>query len=223
MIGQIFAGIITEGKTDNRFLESVTKRTFDVIGFECNGEIEIDVRFIPIEKTGLDFKEIVIKSAKKGLEEFGIVVLCIHTDADDETDARAFQTKINPAIDELNLKNDHEYCKTIVTIIPVQMIEAWMLADKNLFKREIGTDKSDNELGINRNPEIFADPKEVIKSAIRIAREDLTKRRRNDLTISELYLPLGQKISIQRLDTLPSFIKFKESIRNAFRALNYMQ
>ena len=103
------------------------------------------------------------------------------------------------------------------------MLEAWTLADKELLKKEIGTTKSDNDLGINRYPEGIGDPKQTIKEAIRIAREDLTKRRRKDLTINELYLPIGQKIEIEKLDILPSFIKFKDSIRASFRTLNYLQ
>lgn len=37
----------------------------------------------------------------------------------------------------------------------IQMVEAWMLADKELLKSEIGTQKSDFELGILRAPKTF--------------------------------------------------------------------
>ncbi|MDP2422897.1 MAG: DUF4276 family protein [Bacteroidales bacterium] len=214
---------MTEGNTDNRFLESIVKKTFDEIGFECNGDVETYVRFISIDKTGLGFVEQVLASSKKGIEEFGIMILCIHSDADSYNDLNTFQNKIIPAKNEINQQDENEYCKIITAIVPVQMLEAWMLADKELLKIEIGTNKTDTELGINRNPERISDPKTLIEEAIRIARIALTQRRRKELTINELYLPVGQKITIERLDTLPSFLKFKEAIRDAYRNLNYMQ
>lgn len=222
MSKQVFVGLMTEGTTDNRFLESVVKRTFDEIGFECNGEVETFVVPISIDKKGLGFVEQVLKSSKEGKEEYGIMVLCVHTDADSSDDKDKFRTKIIPAKNRLQELNEEEYCKIITAIVPVQMIEAWMLADKELLKKEIGTSKTDNDLGINRQPEGITDPKTLIEEAIRIARASFTKRRRKELTLNELYLPIGQKITIEKLNTLPSFLKFKNAIREAYCNLNYL-
>lgn len=222
MTKQIFIGLFTEGKTDIRFLESIVKRTFDEVALECYGEVETDIRHIKINKTSLNFVEQVLKASSEGLENYGIMILCVHTDADNQSDYIAYQNKINPSQIALNNKNDDKYCKILAAIVPVQMIEAWMLADKSLFKKEIGTEISDEDLKINRDPETISNPKIIIEEAIRIARADLTKRRRGNLTISELYLPLGQKTPIEKLDFLPSFLKFKESIRATYRKLNYM-
>ena len=97
-----------------------------------------------------------------------------------------------------------------------------MLADKELLKREIGTEKSDNELQIHRHPECIANPKESIETAIRIAREGLTKKRRKDLTISELYLPIGQALDLEKLEVLSSYQDFKSNIKEAFRKLHLL-
>ena len=104
----------------------------------------------------------------------------------------------------------------------MQMTEAWMLSHKDLLKDEIGTGKSDAELGIHKSPEVYADPKQAIETAIRKARQDLTMRRRHKLTIAELYLPIGQKVSLNKLENLPSYQKFKEAVRIAFRQLGYL-
>ena len=101
------------------------------------------------------------------------------------------------------------------------MMEAWMLADTELLKSEIGTTKSDNDLGINRDPESIADPKTVIEEAIRIAQSDLPKRRQR-LTISDLYAIIGDKIGLDRLSLLNSYLRFQEEVRNTYRTLNYM-
>lgn len=223
MSRQIFVGLLSEGTTDNRFLESIVTRTFDQIGFECNGEVETEVKLISIDKFGKNFIEQVVEASQKGINDFGIMILCVHTDSDNASDLTMFNTKINPAQNELNTKDENLFCKILTAIVPVQMIEAWMLADKELLKSEIGTTKSDNELGFNRNPELISNPKVVIENAIRIARAELTNRKRKELKIGELYLPIGQKININDLDILPSFVKFKESIRQAYRKLNYMQ
>jgi hypothetical protein len=222
MTRQLFIGLYTEGSTDNRFLESVVKRTFENEALVVPGDFEILLQPIVINKKGLSFEEQVLLAAKEGLQKFGITVLCIHRDADNSDDTIVFQHSIHPALHELTKRSDEEYCKVITTIIPVQMIESWLLADIDLFKLEIGTNKSDSELGIHRNPELMADPKSVIKEAIRISRQHLVKRRRRDLTISEIYMPLGQKISIEKLNRLKSYKKFKNSVKKAFKALNYI-
>ena len=218
---QLFIGIYTEGTTDERFLESIVHRSFIELAVdECKPDLDIEVMTIAIKRNGLNFTEQVLEASKSGIENYGISILCVHKDADDRDSHRAF-TEINGAFSELQKLGD-EYCKLITPIVPVQMIEAWMLADKTLLKREIGTNKTDNELGINRNPEWIADPKNVISDAIRIARATLPKRRRRDLDISELYLPIGQKVELIELKKLPSFQEFYNSIRETYRRLHFM-
>lgn len=218
---QIVIGLITEGTTDNRFLESIAKRTFEEIGFDCNGDIEIFVTTLSINKTNLRFVDYVQHASKYGLEEFGISVLCIHADADDMDDTNVYNFKILPAQEILNRLDEGKYCTLLTPLIPVQMMEAWMLADKELLKKEIGTTRSDIDLGINRKPEQVKNPKALIENAIRVSMEYLPKRRRN-LTIGELYQPLGQKIRLAELDKLDSYKKFKDEIRRTYRTLNYM-
>jgi len=220
MTKQLFIGIFTEGSTDQKFLQSIVEKSFINIGMECHTDLEVYIHEINIDKTGLKFSDQVLAASKYGIMNFGISVLCLHTDADDKNDIVAFR-KIENALIEL-LKKDDSFCKILTPIVPVQMIESWMLADKDLFKKEIGTNKTDNELNINRNPESISDPKFVIENAIRKAREELPKRKRKDLTIGELYLPIAQKIDFEKLNTLPSFRKFTEAIRNTYRSLNYL-
>ena len=98
-----------------------------------------------------------------------------------------------------------------------------MLADKELLKKEIGTKKSDKELDIYKKPESYSDPKTIIENAIRIALQERTKRHRKELTIADLYLSMGQSIPIDKLKSIPSYIRFQDNVRNAFRKLNYLQ
>ena len=217
---QIIIGFTTEGTTDVRFLESIIQRSFEAVAFECNGQVEVLPIQIIGKKSGV-FVEVVKQHAEEA-EKNGIMILCVHCDADDTTDTNTFNNKIIPAFSVVCNTEGNHLCKTLVAIVPVVMTEAWILSDKELLKSEIGTDKTDAELGINRFAEIYDNPKERIENAIRIARQNLTRRRRHDLDISELYSPIGQKISLERLEALPSYQKFKEAVRNAFRELNYL-
>lgn len=221
-MAQVFAGLFTEGSTDITFLQSIVQKTLEAVAFDCSGQIDIDVFPIKIEKTNLNFIEQVLKVSQKGLDEMGIHIICVHSDADATTSSNAYQNKINPAIAELLKQNDSDYCKILTAIIPVQETESWLLADKELLKSEIGTIKPNSELGIHRSPETIANPKEVIIQAIRIAREGFSQRRRSLLTISDLYLPIGQSIDLVKLEALPSYQDFKENVKTAFRQLNLL-
>lgn len=221
MIVQIFIGLATEGTTDIRFFESIVRRTFQEIAMkECRSDIDIDIRRLNTKKTGLSFVEYVKQASYDGVKDFGMMALAIHTDADRETYDGRRRYNIDPAQEELDRQGD-DYCKILTPVIPVRMMEAWMLADKELLKSEIGTTKSDNNLGINKDPESIADPKAVIEEAIRIAQSDLPRRRRR-LIISDLYSIIGDKIGLDKLLSLPSYRRFQDEVRNTYRTLKYM-
>lgn len=221
MTKQIFIGLATEGTTDERFLRSLIGRTFEEIALtECTVDIDIFIQLIRVCKSGLSFPEYVVKSSEEGVKR-GIMTLAIHTDADRETYEERIQDKIIPAQQLLEQLSDEDYCKLLTPVIPVRMIEAWMLADKELLKNEIGTRKSDHELKIDRDPETIANPKACIEEAIRIATSDLPNRR-NKLSIADLYEIMGDKISIESLMHLDSYRKFVGEVRRTYKALNYL-
>lgn len=217
---QIIVGLTTEGSTDARFLESIIQRSFEDVAFDCKGSFEVlPVQYI--ERSSGEFVEVVAHCARQAYEQ-GIMVLCVHSDADDVTDKSTFDHKISPAFSAVYHAQSDALCKTLVAIVPVQMTEAWMLSDKALLKAEIGTNKDDIALGIEKFPEAYRNPKQCIENAIRIARRELTKRRRKDLSIVELYSLIGRKISLSMLEQLPSYRKFRESIWNIYNNLNYV-
>ena len=220
MTRQLIIGFMTEGSTDERFLAHIIQHSFEDAAFLCDGFVEIlPVQYI--DKPGGDFIESV-KSCAKSADGKGVMIFCVHVDADDTTDHHVMQYKIQPAFEAVAAMIEADICKNLVAIIPVQMVEAWMLANKDLLKAEIGTTKNDLELGIEKSPEDYADPKEAIENTIRIARQMITKRRRRELTISDLYASVGQKIILNQLEGLPSYRKFKEQIKNALIKLNYL-
>lgn len=215
----ITIGFITEGTTDVRFLGQIIRRTFEDVAFDCQGEIEV---YEPqhIESRG-EFIPEVFQAAKDAFE-IGMQVLCVHTDADDSMDTHVIQHKINPAFENIANSGEKNLCKNLVAVIPIQMTEAWMLADKEVLKNEIDTDLLDTDLEIHRNPENYADPKDAIINAIRIAKQNLPQRRRYDFGISELYQIVGQKTDLTKLAQLSSYQKFRNSVVESFKKLGYL-
>lgn len=213
-------GFSGEGGSDHLFLPGVIQRTFETVAFDCESDIDV-YPLIHLQSPHLgtaieNYTNLAIEACNRGLQ-----VLCIHTDADDDSDEDALRHRINPAFNQI-MKMQGGVCKVLVPIIPVHMIEAWMLADKELLKREIGTNLSDQDLGIARNPEKIADPKQVVIDAIRIAQQELPPKRRQ-LKIEALYQPLGQTVSLEALRRIDSYKKFELAVKSALVKLNYLR
>lgn len=187
MSKQIIIAVATEGTTDIRFLESIIQRNFEKIAFDCSDLVEV---FDPIflEKVPGSIEAKALNYASQAIET-GAMILCLHVDADAQTDEIAFADRIDPAFQAI--ANDRQYQElheTLIPIVPVHMTEAWMLADKELLKKELGTKKNNDELGINKPPESFSDPKQAIQKAIQVAKQELSKRRRYKLKIGDFSL-----------------------------------
>lgn len=220
-MAQIFVGLMAEGRTDFRFLVPVIEKVLTEIAYECKGQIDIDVRVIDCDK-GNNFIEFVSNASKKGHIEYGVTMLIIHTDADDINADTAYKYKINPALSFLLKQSDETHCKNVAALVPVRETESWMLADKNLLIKQIGTTKNEAELIIDGHPEGFKDPKQRIEEAIRIGRTELPKKLKHSLQISDLYSFLGQSIRIDNLRAFYSFVDFEKNVRRVLVELNFL-
>ena len=216
-IKQIIIALATEGSSDHRFLPNIIQRTFERVAFDDEQDIKI---FDPICLPQISGENIREKAKKYAIQaaEKGAMVLCFHADADDKTDKNAFKERIDPAFNAIK-SDEGDLCKNLVAIVPIQMTEAWILADKELLKKELCTNKSDSELAIDKEPESFSNPKETIKNAINKAREGITKRYRNKLKIDDLYSQIGTNIPLSKLESLSSYKKFEEAVRDIFPQL----
>ncbi len=219
---QIFVGLMAEGTTDYQFLALIVEKALTEIVFDCQGQIDIDVKKIDCEK-GNGFVDFVSNASKKGHQDYGITMLIIHTDADDTTAADAYSTRIRPALAFLEAQSAETHCKHIAALVPIQETEAWMLANKEVLIKQIGTKKNEAELNINGHPEGFTNPKERIQEAIRIGRAELPKKRRESLQVSDLYSFLGQSIQIGDLQSFKSYQDFENNVRQVLIDLNFLQ
>ena len=227
MAKQLFISFSGEGPTDYRFLLPIIKRTVDAVIFDCcDFDVEVDeISEIKISKTGKSFSEYVIDATQKALEN-GSQLLVIHTDSDKETYNERYQHKFIPAYQALKDNNTTDikaFEKELIPIIPIRMIEAWMLADPDLLKSEINTQLTNAELKIIGNPESIADPKAKISEAIRIAKEKETHRRKVSInSIDSLYEIIGSKIDLGKLKQLSAYNFFIEELKRALKEIGYL-
>jgi hypothetical protein len=208
----------TEGNTDERFLGNIIEKTFESLLFNSNIEIEI---YPPVHVTGKgnSFNEI-IKSVATMFNYFHVI--CVHCDADRPSSDVVLTRKINPAFQLV--EETENACNNLVAVIPVQMTEAWMLVDVDLFLGEINTNKSCDELNLpckTSQIENIANPKARIEEALREAQTNLPKRR-SKIKIADLYTPISQKLNMAQLEQLSSFRAFKENVRSSLINLNYL-
>lgn len=224
---QLFIAFSAEGPTDYRFLETIMNRTIeDIVYSDCTTSIDIEsIIILPTKKLGLSFDEYVLKAAEDAIIH-GAQLLIVHSDSDKDTYDERIAHKFTPARNAMLQSNNQDivdYEPYLIPIIPIRMIEAWMLADKELLKEEIGTNLPDAQLGLTGEPEQIAHPKDSINRAIQIAKEN-SKRKRKVMVddISQLYDIMGSRLSIDRLERLTSYQKFTDELKRGFRALGYL-
>lgn len=211
-------GFITEGSTDKRFLSNIIRKTFEHVVFDCNFDVEVyEPEYLP-KLSGSFIEHIESQVTKHSYFH----VICIHCDADSPTIDHVMQYKIKPARKKIETLD--KACKNLVAIIPVQMTEAWLMADFDLLKDKINSNKSNSELGLPsrfNQIEKIANPKEAIIQAIRLSQENLSRRRKR-ITIADLYSPISQELSIDSLNKLPSYESFAREVKIALSRLNYL-
>src|SRR5205085_9734766 len=130
-------------------------------------------------------REAILLAAKKAV---GYHILIVHADADHPKADKARLERFEPGY-KLVQQTNEDVCKDLLPIIPVQAIEAWMLADYELLLAEIGTRMSMYDLGIPEKAsqvEAISNPKQRLKEVVRKAYASRSKRQRN-IDIDFLY------------------------------------
>lgn len=211
-------GYTVEGATDKRFLSNIIRKTFEYVIINSDRNIEV-YEPVYLQKKGSNFVE-QVKNLAIDYNYFNVI--CIHCDSDDISPNHVINSKFIPAFNEI--EHHHSACKNIVKIIPVQMTEAWLMADFDLLKKKLGTTLNNSELGLPVRTsliESLSNPKDIINCAINKASEDMSRRRRR-LSISQLYSPISQEILIEKLISLSSFNCFLNEVITSLNNINYL-
>ena len=213
-------GLFAEGTSDDQFLPAIIQRTFDEVGAEFARGPQLDVPPpIPVKGSGDDFPSKLLDAAQNAAR-FGVQLLCVHVDSDKFTPDEIDEYKITPGFAAVHSHASGAVCQRLVPLVPVRAMEAWMLADKDLFRQLVGTPLSNQKLGLARPPERYPRPKDHIAQALRIAQQ---ARKGKAYTLNDLYTPMGDQLSLTKLDALVSYKAFRKAVRTALEQLGYLR
>lgn len=210
-----------EGSSDNRFLPPIIQRTAERL-IARHGQRTIDVLepvIVPKQQESAH-ATCILKAANYA---HGYHALIVHADADGRTSEVARTQRIQPGFDLVS-RNNGQVCKHLVPIIPVQMIEAWMLADYRALQETIGTDMSPQDLGLPPKAalvEADANPKRTLQEVISRAIANRTQRRRR-FEFGTRQEALARRIDLDTLALVPSYREFVNELRSILTILNFI-
>lgn len=221
----LVTAILTEGPTDELFLPAILQRTMAAL-LARYGRDMVDVRLPTPLRVGTGFSsgEKILKAAR---DAHGYHLLFIHTDADASTRDRAVAERIAPGLQQVEVAyaRGEAVCRTIVPVIPVQALEAWVLADTDVLIQVMGTDLSPRDLGIPVLPraiEQTTDPKQLLNNAWRLVLETRGRRRRKP-PVTDLFLPVANQARVEQLQKLSAFAAVMQDLHNALANLGFTQ
>ncbi len=208
-----------EGSTDDRFLTLIIQRTSrKILAERRKSNVSVaSVEPIKLFEKKPTREENILQAA---IQAFRYQALIVHSDADNPLYEDAMKYRILPGFD-LVKQSKGSVCGQLLPIIPIQAVEAWMLADFETLRAELRTDLKANEPGIpdkTRQIEKISKPKLRLYDAIAIVNKQLRPNQRID--VSSLYEPLGRKIRLERLQPLTAYQRFESDLTKAFSALN---
>jgi Domain of unknown function (DUF4276) len=143
-------------------------------------------------------------------------VLIVHADADSPKPDKAFKERFLPGLALVKKEKSDEVCQVILPLIPVRMIENWMLADYQTLFNVLALKETDLTKLLKRlqNPEKILKPKEVIEELLAYVNKARSKNKK--IRLGDLYEPMANGISLEQLKKLPSFQQFRNRSRLSF-------
>lgn len=205
--------LYAEGHADEGFLPVVIQRTAERI-LAQRGRTVVDV----LEPISLNHTidrqyptrvERILEAARRAS---GYHALIVHADADYPTRQRALLERYMPGemrVRQARAAHEAVY-EYLVPIIPVQMTEAWMLADPEALCDVIGASRGAEMFRLPGHPhqvESDPDPKQTLHTVIQQAFVQ-RPRRRQHITLKEIYEPLARQIDLMKLDGVPAYAQF---------------
>jgi Domain of unknown function (DUF4276) len=216
MVRQITTALQVEGSTDERFLAEIIRRTLEkLVAYKYD---VLEPRTLNLAAQEKDRQ--ILEAAKKA---YNYDILIIHADADDSTRTKAYNERFLPGANLVKQEKVEEVCRQIVPLIPVRMIEAWMLADQKTLLEEIGIDISKVTVSLPRTPkgaEKTLTPKQTIESILAEVNKNRTSNRK--IKLGTLYEPIATKISLEVLEKLPSYQQFQKDLGLALTRLGLL-
>ena len=213
-------GLYAEGRTDERFLPLVIQRTAELILTQYDRpNIEALEPIILTRHPATNRSESILQAAREAFDYHAVIV---HADADNRTHKQTLHELFNPGY-ILVQQEKEPVCRTLVPIIPIRMVEAWMLADSEALRRVLRTKASIQMLSLSgkvKQVELDKDPKETIKQVIQKAYPDQPQQWNR--IRGELYTDLAPVIRLDLLNQLTAYRQFVNDLTDALKKLNFI-
>ncbi len=215
----VAVALYAEGPTDQLFLPEVIRRTAKQ-NLNQSGQQYIDVKpvdLISFSKIGMKQDECILQAA---LRAASYNILIVHADADHRTADRALKERFYPGY-LLVQQAKEDVCRCVLPVVPIQMTEAWMLADPEALRAALGTSRKAQVLGLPFKAKLVeadSDPKQTLKMIV--SKANTHRSRQRQVEIDSLYTLLGRKVDLSRLRDVPAYQRFEHDLVNAFRTIN---
>ena len=168
----------------------------------------------------LRFPEAVAEVVRQSQPLYHLVVAHLDADAADESHVRA--QKVIPA--EQALAEAQLSTPLLVWAIPVQAIEAWLLASSSSFALAL-TQRSDraHEVAFPNHPErIHRDEAKQLYTESVYQLLASTSRKRRRIRPEQFMSTIAIEVALTDMRRLPSFRRFEDSLERALRDLGYL-
>lgn len=205
---RLVLALYAEGSTDKTFLGNVIPRTAVNI-LAKYGQQAVDVLRIDAKKdvSIKDGSQRILNAAcqlalehdnQYDEESATYPILIVHCDADAPDNKDALKNRYGPGY-ELVQQFSELTCKSMVPVIPVRMIESWMLAaDLEVLRSVLKTDNLRELDLVDKVHQVESEPnpKKKLDQIIQKARGSRS-RRRYQVRREDLYEPLGRRITLE--------------------------
>jgi Domain of unknown function (DUF4276) len=215
-------GLYAEGRTDERFLPIIIQRTTQRI-LDQHDRMDIDAQPVLVIKKSLrcsSLEQCILQAARAAC---GYSVLVVHSDGDDRSYKQTLQERFYPGYG-LVQQTEEDICKSLVPIVPIRMVEAWMLADPEALQKAMNTTLGIRTLRVPAKAKLVESityPKETLHQVVQKVHPG--QPRRWSRAKSELYETLAPIISLDRLNQVPSYKQFVADLTVALKILNLIQ
>ncbi|MCA9996354.1 MAG: DUF4276 family protein [Anaerolineales bacterium] len=223
-MSQLVIAFYGEGASDEKFLPPLIQRTVEQIILQHKGYAEVlPPAILDGQKIRSQHSDQMQRIIRASQEAHGFHLLVIHADADSANTQKAYDERIKPGIEAVNaLAHSQEpVCSSLLPIIPVRMVEAWMLADLHAFQQVVGTNLTYADLKLPQHPqqvELLQEPKTILQQAVTLALSRRSGRRL--IPLDTIYEPLARQISLERLARIPAYVEFQQGIVRALQRLH---
>lgn len=219
---QLFLALYAEGRMDERFLPVVIQRAADrILRQHALDVVEVwEPVSLKADSVARNREERILSVAQQAT---GFHALIVHADADARTADDALDNRYEPGRRRVQ-ESKNAACRELLPIIPIRMIEAWMMTDVEAFREVVGTGLSADQLGFPARAhqvETVRDPKHKLDMALNQIFSRRHRRKRTHL--GQYYEPMAQSIRLNRLESVPAFQRFTNDLTCVLEGLHFIR